>query len=316
MIFDQSKLPYFQGMRDVYVLDKPKPGLSGLKDATKDLWLNRGYGVTNWRQEGTNNWDVLIGELADVNGKIKFNLSELKKIWGNKGAKHLESHVGAMVNRGQLRRDGISTLGSSLYQLTLTPERQPSDSPDYVTIPLIQYEATPHCYCSTTYRDVMYLGCKTCRTLVLAVIKSYYKNFWLEIEEAVTKRENQNAPARFDQSKVPQAEREMMISSIGMMLHLCSKSTPVLKKVDTTRLFFLVSDANNRIHINPKSFPDHRDTIPQVSRYFIEENKLDDLENSGKTKCWNCDAINSKKGTFCSSCGSRMNPLADPPSKW
>ena len=309
MIFDQSKLPYFQGIREVFVLDKPRSDLSGLKDVSKDLWFNRGYGVTNWRYEGITNWDVLIGEIADSDGKLRFEPNQLKRQWGGKGVKHLESHLGAMINKGQIRREGATTFGSNLYQLTLTTERQPSDSPEFVSIPLVEYESTIHCYCSTTSRDVMYLGCEICRKLVLAVIKSYYGNYWLEMEEAITKRDSPTAPARFEQSKVPLKDRAMIADSIGKMLHLCSKTTS-FTKLDTSRLFWLVSDAQNRIHINPKHFPDHQISPPYANRQFVDAHKRDKVEESGRTHCWKCDSINSQQSTFCSSCGSMLNPLA------
>ena len=202
MIFDQRNLPYRQGIREVFVLDKPMKDLSGLKDVRKDIWFDRGYGVTKWRYEGITNWDVLIGEIADSEGSLKFEPNQLKKKWGSKGVKHLESHLGAMVNNGQLRRDGVSTLGSSLFHLSLTPERQPSLLPEFESIPLIEYPATLHCYCSTSPGDVMYLGCESCRKLVLAVIKSYYGNYWLEMEEAITKRESPKGPAKFERRSI------------------------------------------------------------------------------------------------------------------
>ena len=256
------------------MLDKPKSDLNGLLDVSKQVWFDRGYGVTTWRREGVTNWDVLIGELADLSGKIRFDFNELKKIWGSKGAKHLETHIGVMVNNGQLRREESSRLGSSLYQLTLTPERQPSHSPDFVNIPLVEYEATVHCYCSTLGGDVMFLGCVTCRRLVLAVIKSYYGNYWLEMEEAITKRESPKAPAKFEQSKVHAADRAMVVESIGKMLHLCSKSSSYTK-LDTYRLFWLVSSAQNRIHTNPKYYPEHRTSIPLADTQFFESHKSD-----------------------------------------
>jgi hypothetical protein len=309
MIFSHSKLPYFQGMYEVFVLDKPKSNLNGLQDASKNLWFNRGYGVTNWRYEGKTNWHVLIGEIADTHGKLRFEPSQLKSKWGGQGVKHLENHLGTMVNMGQIRRDGATSLASNLYQLTLTLERQPSISPEFVNIPLVEYEATIHCYCSTTSSDVMYLGCEVCRKLVLAVIKSYYGNYWLEMEEAITKRDTADAPAKFEQSKVPIQDRAMIVDSIGKMLHLCSKSKSYTK-LDTSRLFWLVSDAQNRIHINPNYFPDHRDSIPNASSQFMDAHKRDKVEGSGRTHCWKCDSISLKGNKFCSSCGSRMNPLS------
>ena len=298
----------------MFVLDKPMKDLSGLKDVRKDIWFDRGYGVTKWRYEGITNWDVLIGEIADSEGSLKFEPNQLKKKWGSKGVKHLESHLGAMVNNGQLRRDGVSTLGSSLFHLSLTPERQPSLLPEFESIPLIEYPATLHCYCSTSPGDVMYLGCESCRKLGLAVIKSYYGNYWLEMEEAITKRESPKGPAKFEISKVALSDRAMIIESIGKILNLCSKSSPSI--IDKTRLFWLVADAQNRIHINPKYFPDHQTSIPNAASQFMDAHKRDKVENSGRTHCWNCDSKNPKESKFCSSCGSRMNPLADPPSKW
>ena len=64
---------------------------------------------------------------------------------------------------------------------------------------------------------------------MLAVIKSYYGNYWLEMEEAITKRDSATAPARFEQSKVPLKDRAMIAHSIGKMLHLCSKTTSFTK---------------------------------------------------------------------------------------
>ena len=305
MIFNQRKLPFKQSIHEVWVLDKPNATKSGLKDVPKEVWFDRGYGVTKWRKEGTSNWDALIGELADPNGKIHFDLAALKRVWGNTGAKQLQSNIGLMVENGQLREDGVSLSGSNTYQLTLTPERQPSESPEFLRIPLIEYTPTVHCYCSREPGDVMYLGCETCRNLVLSVIKSYYGNYWLEIEEAITKRQDPTEPAEFEISKVPVEDRSMIAESIGKIAYLCSKSM-FFKPVDTTRLFWLVGDAQNRIHINPTHFFGHKTRIPDVDRQFIDAHKRDEVAKSGRSNCWNCDAVNPKKNSFCGSCGSRL----------
>ena len=300
---------------ELHVLDKPTVNQK-LVDVTKKVWFDRGYGVTNWREEGVDSWHVGIGNLANEDGRLVIEHKRVSKNLGlptiSKSKKrrgwssYLESTLRTMVEEGKIRlvkpSDGIS----ELYQLTLTPERKPSLSPDYVTIPETEYATTLHCICSTTSRDVMFLGCETCRKLVLAVIKSYYGMYWLEIEEAITKRNSIHAPAKFDQSKVPESDQEFIIQSIGLMLHLCSKSTAFVKEIDTRRLFWLVKDAQNRIHINPEYFPDHRTAIPNASRHFFEEHKRDEVEKSGKKYCWNCDSINSKTSTFCGSCGSRL----------
>lgn len=300
MPFGFNKPPYYRGVQETWVLDKPNLDLTKLKDVSKSVWFERGYGVTTWRKEGTSNWDTMIGNLAKEDGTVNLD-PRIASRHLDLNPKWVVDQTNSMLRNGLIR----NIQGSSNFHLTLTKERQPSDSPELQTIPLIEYPSTPHCYCSTLHGDVMFLGCITCRQLALFVIKSYYGNYWLEVESAVTRRESKSASGTFDISKVNESYRPTAIESIGKLIHLVSKSA-FLQSVDTSRLFWLVSDAQNRIHINPQHFAHHQSTVPAPDRQFLQEVSNDEVRASGRKVCPICDSPNSKSNNFCGKCGSAI----------
>ena len=271
----------FLTLGEVYVLDKPAVNQK-LADVTKKVWFDRGYRVTNWRKENFDSWHVNIGNFANEDGSLviehkrvseSLGLRTISKTKKRRGwSSHLEGILRTMVEQGKIRlvesNDGIL----DFYQLTLTSERQPAQSPEIISIEPMEYAPTKYCFCSNNENPYaeFYFGCEICRNSALSIIKSYYGGFWLEFESAVTRRENPKAPGLFDQAKVNLGIREEITNSIAHVLHLCSKTRAFVTPVDVSRLFWLVSEAQNRIHLNPQYFPNHSRVTPDPSIGFLK----------------------------------------------
>lgn len=277
-----------------FILDKPQ--IEGkLLDVTKSLWFDRGYGVTSWRDEGVDSWHVRIGNLANEDGSLIIEpirtseilgfsiLSDAKRRQGWKS--QLEVSIDQMVQDGKIRLVSSNQAIIYFYHLTLTPERQPAHSPDFISISPDEYSPTRNCICSNEREWETFLGCEVCRRITFSIIQSFYGDFWIEFESAVTRREKSEDPAMFDQAKVGKEIREDVRTSIAHALYLCGRGDkyPNDSSVKTSRLNFLSMVALHRVS-RPDYYPLHREEIPEPAIHFLyecERDKLKLLVNQG-----------------------------------
>jgi hypothetical protein len=231
-LFSQKPVDRKININEGYVLDRPKVD-APLIDVTKSVWFDRGYGVTNWRDEGIDSYHVKIGNLANEDGSLIIEpirtseilgfqiLSEYKRRHGWRST--LEATLGIMIKEGKIRLVSPYPTDLTFYHLTLTRERQPALIQDIVSIPILEYPSTKECLCSDAPED-LFLKCEICKKILSSVVRSFYGDFWLEFEAAVIRRTTPEDPAIFDQAKVPMEIRDEIKTSIAYALCLCAKS--------------------------------------------------------------------------------------------
>lgn len=231
-LFSQKPVDRKININEGYVLDRPKVDMP-LIDVTKSVWFDRGYGVTNWRNEGIDSYHVKIGNLANEDGSLIIEpirtseilgfqiLSEYKRRHGWKST--LEVSLETMIKEGKIRLVSPYPTSLTFYHLTLTLERQPALVQDIVSIPFLEYPPTKGCLCSDG-REELFLECEICKEILSSIVRSFYGDFWLEFEAAVIRRTKSEDPAIFDQAKVPMGIRDEIKTSIAYALCLCARS--------------------------------------------------------------------------------------------